>query len=153
LGAVAYDVAERAGAHVVGIDINAKSIAKARADYAHPRVEYREGDVLHLLPERPCDVVILSNVLEHLPDRPQFLQKVQQHLHPSRFLIRVPLFERDWRVPLKKELGVEYRLDPTHEIEYTQEIFAAEMEEAGLTMTYQEIRWGEIWAECQPIQP
>jgi SAM-dependent methyltransferase len=152
LGAVAYDVAERAGARVVGIDINAKSIAKAKARYAHPRVEYRLGDVLQMLPERPFDTVILSNVLEHLPDRPQFLQNVQQRLRPTRFLIRVPLFERDWRVPLKKELGVEYRLDPTHEIEYTPESFANEMAEAGLTIRYQEIRWGEIWAECWPNQ-
>jgi 2-polyprenyl-3-methyl-5-hydroxy-6-metoxy-1,4-benzoquinol methylase len=150
LGAVAFDVAERAGARVVGIDINAKSIAKAKARYAHPRVEYRLGDVLQMLPERPFDAVILSNVLEHLPDRPQFLQNVQQRLRPTRFLIRVPLFERDWRVPLKKELGVEYRLDPTHEIEYTRQIFQAEMNEAGLAITHQEICWGEIWAELVP---
>ena len=150
LGAVAYDVAERAGAYVVGIDINAKSIAKAKARYAHPRVEYRVDDALQMLPERPFDVVILSNVLEHLPGRSQFLRNVQTHLQPHRFLIRVPLFERDWRVPLKKELGVEYRLDPTHEIEYTQEIFADEMAEAGLAITHQEIRWGEIWAELAP---
>jgi hypothetical protein len=63
-------------------------------------------------------------------------------------LIRVPLFERDWRVPLKKELGVEWRLDPTHETEYTIESWAQEIEEAGLKVTHQEIRWSEIWAEA-----
>ena len=52
-----------------------------------------------------------------------------------------------WRVPLKEELGIDYRLDPTHRIEYTVEGFAEEIETAGLKIAYQEIRWGEIWAE------
>ncbi|MBP1691228.1 MAG: glycosyl transferase, family 2, partial [Bacteroidetes bacterium] len=47
-------------------------------------------------------------------------------------------------------LNVEYRLDPTHETEYTLETFAAEMKEAGLLVKHQEVRWGEIWAECIP---
>lgn len=148
IGEVARDVAERAGVDVVGVDLNAQSIAAAKSRNAHPRVEYRVGDALEVLPERPFDVIILSNVLEHLPGRPQFLQKVIKTIRPARFLIRVPLFERDWRVPLKKELGVEWRLDPTHEIEYTQEVFAAETAEAGLIIAHMEIRWGEIWAEC-----
>jgi 2-polyprenyl-3-methyl-5-hydroxy-6-metoxy-1,4-benzoquinol methylase len=104
---------------------------------------------LNDLPDYDCDVIILSNVLEHLPNRPPFLQKVQQRIKPDRFLIRVPLFERDWRVPLKKELGVEWRLDLTHETEYTQESFAEEMAEAGLKIKHQEVRWGEIWAEVR----
>ena len=151
IGAVAYDVAEQSGAYVTGIDLNADSIAKAREKFAHPRVEYRVGDVLKELTDEQFDVVILSNVLEHLPERPSFLCKVQTAVNPSRILIRVPLFERDWRVPLKKELGVEWRLDPTHEIEYTLETFAAEIDEAKLKIMHLEVRWGEIWSECRPI--
>lgn len=149
IGAVAYDVAEKVGAYVVGIDLNPANIAQARQRYAHPGVEYRVGDALQELPDDPFDVVILSNVLEHLPERPAFLRRVQEVARPSRFLIRVPLFERDWRVPLKRELGVEWRLDPTHETEYTLETFAAEIAEAGLIVTHQEVHWGEIWAEVQ----
>jgi SAM-dependent methyltransferase len=150
IGAVAYDIAEKRGAQVVGIDLNAVSIAEARARHSHPKVEYIVGDVLQDLPEGKFDVVILSNVLEHLPERPVFLRRVRKLTQTSRFLIRVPLFERNWRVPLKKELGVEYRLDPTHEIEYTQESFAAEQTAAGLSIVHQEIRWGEIWVEAIP---
>jgi SAM-dependent methyltransferase len=153
IGEVARDIAERAQADVVGIDLNAASITAAQSRNAHPRVQYMVGDALQLLPERPFDVIVLSNVLEHLPNRPQFLQNVVKTARPSRFLIRVPLFERDWRVPLKKELGVEWRLDPTHEIEYTVETFAGEMAEAGLRIACQEIRWGEIWAECEVVKP
>jgi len=64
------------------------------------------------------------------------------------FVAKLP--ERDWRVPLKQELGIDRRLDPTHFIEYTLESFAAEMEEANLRVTHQEVRWGEIWAEAVP---
>ena len=150
MGAVAYDVAEKAGAHVVGIDLSADNIALARERYAHPRVEYRVGDALQELPDGPFDVVILSNVLEHLPERPAFLRRVQEVARPSRFLIRVPLFERHWSVPLKRELGVEWRLDATHETEYTLESFAEEIAAAGSQITHQEVRWGEIWAEVVP---
>ena len=147
IGAVAYDVAEKAGAYVVGVDLNPDNIAQARQRYAHPRVAYCVGDVLQGFLTGIFDVVVLSNVLEHLPRRPVFLRQVQQQVNPSRILIRVPLFERDWRVPLKRELGVEWRLDQTHETEYTLESFAEEMAAAGLHITHQQVRWGEIWAE------
>ncbi len=100
--------------------------------------------------EGPFDAVILSNVLEHLPNRSQFLREMVERLRPSRILLRVPVFERDWRVPLKQELGIDYRLDPTHLAEYTLESFAAEMADAGLDVIHQEARWGEIWAEAVP---
>jgi len=91
-------------------------------------------------------VVVLSNVLEHLDDRTKFLKLLKERISPSKYLIRVPIFERDWRVPLKKELGVDYRLDPTHRIEYTQEEFFNELHQTGLRTEAYEVRWGEIWA-------
>lgn len=147
IGAVAYDVAKDTGASVLGIDINTGNIKTAKERYRHPGLEFRMGDALEALPNETYSLVILSNVLEHLPGRPAFLRRVQDTIKPDRFLIRVPLFERDWRVPLKKEVGVEWRLDDTHEIEYTLESFASEMQEAGLIVKHLEVRWGEIWAE------
>lgn len=152
IGAVAHDVAERAAVDVVAVDINSENIAAAQKRFAHPRVQYMVGDALQILPEGRFDAVILSNVLEHLPQRPLFLRNVQKAVQPDRILIRVPLFERDWRVPLKKELGVEWRLDPTHETEYTLDSFAQEMEESGLEVTYMVVKWGEIWAECKQVE-
>jgi SAM-dependent methyltransferase len=148
LGAVAYDVAEKAGAYVVAIDLNPKAVAEAKDRHSHPRVEYRVGNVLDDNLDGNFDVVILSNVLEHLQARPTVLRRLQDIAKPSRILIRVPLFERDWRVPLKRELGVEWRLDPTHEIEYTLESFDKELAEASLIFSHREVRWGEIWAEA-----
>ena len=51
-------------------------------------------------------------------------------------------------MPLKKEMGVEYRLDDTHYIEYTQEEFFSELANAGLAVESYQVRWGEIWAEA-----
>lgn len=150
IGALAYDVAEKAGAFVTGIDINTENIDQAKAIYAHPRVTYLIGDAIKQLPERTFDIVILSNVLEHLPERPMFLNQVRKTVSPKKFLIRVPVFERDWRIPLKRELGVEFRSDPTHKTEYTLESFAQEMIIAGMRIAYQEVRWGEIWGEVVP---
>lgn len=149
IGAVANDVAEVA-ARVVGIDFNEASIKYAREKYHRGNLEFRVGDALETLPDEAFSVIILSNVLEHLPDRPHFLRRVQNTLNPKCILIRVPVFERDWRVPLKKELGVEWRLDPTHETEYTLETFADEMRAANLRIDHLEVRWGEIWAEVTP---
>lgn len=150
IGALAYDVAEKSQAHVTAIDLSPNNIAKASKHYSHPRVRYIVGDVLQKLPDGPFDVIILSNVLEHLKERPVFLRRIREAVSPSRLLIRVPLFERDWRVPLKQELGVEWRLDSTHETEYTLESFAKEMVAAGLRIDCQVVRWGEIWAVTLP---
>ena len=152
IGAVAFDMASRGGAEVTGIDLSEPNIALARLRYSHPQVHYIVGDVLTDLPDARFEVMVMSNVLEHLEQRVEFLRQVQARYQPNRWLIRVPLYEREWRVPLKQELGIDYRLDPTHYIEYTQESFAEEAEQAGLTITHQEIRWGEIWAELKLVE-
>lgn len=149
-GALTYNVAEKVqNVEVLGIDLSSANIAVACKKYGRQNINYIVGDVMKdgTLTANHFDVVILSNVLEHLPDRSKFLSKVWSKANPKRMLIRLPLFERDWRVPLKKELGIEWRLDSTHETEYTIESWAQEIEEAALTVTHQEIRWSEIWAE------
>jgi SAM-dependent methyltransferase len=149
IGALAFDVAAKSGAVVTGIDLSPENIAKAKAAYAHPNIVYLVGNVLTDSLPGPFDVIILSNVLEHIEERPQFLRGLIAREPSARFLLRVPSFERDWRVPLKKELGIDYRLDPTHFTEYTLESFAEEMVAAGLAVTHREDRWGEIWAEAR----
>ncbi|MBI4969654.1 MAG: class I SAM-dependent methyltransferase [Rhodospirillales bacterium] len=152
-GALSYDIAARSGASVIGVDIESANIAAARARFPHSNAEYRLGDARQAVDIGSADVIILSNVLEHLSGRDALLRDLTRRLSPARFLIRVPLFERDWTVPLRKELGLEWRCDPTHEIEYTLETFAEEMWQAELTVVHQEVRWGEIWAEAVPSRP
>ena len=150
MGAVAYDVAAKSEAKVLGLDLDEDSIKAGQQRYQHPNLSLQFGDALALETEQPFDVVILSNVLEHLPNRVNFLTKVKQHTRAKKFLIRVPLFERDWRVPFKQELAIEWRLDHTHETEYTLESFQEEADMAGLKIAHLEVRWGEIWSELVP---
>lgn len=149
IGVLAFDIAEKSKAIVTGIDISDKNIEIARSTFAHSNVSYVFGDVLGKSFEEKFDVVVLSNVLEHIENRIDFLKGISESVKPDRILLRVPLFERDWRVPLKKELGLDYRLDSTHFIEYTHQEFAAEIEAAGLKFNHYESRWGEIWAEAK----
>ena len=136
---------------IVGIDFNEKNIEFARERHRHPNLSFIHGDVLKELPNKTFDVIILSNVLEHIEQRVEFLRKILRSIKPKRLIIRVPLFERDWRVPLKKELGIDYRLDNTHYIEYTQEEYFKELYRAGLKAVQTEFRWSEIWSVVEPL--
>lgn len=149
-GAVAYSLASRSGAHVTGLDISADNIAKAKERFQHPNLYFVVGDACQDLPGGPADVIVASNILEHVEDRQAFLQTAQRNVKPSRWLIRVPMSTRDWRVPLRKELGLRSFSDPTHFTEYTQESFEAEMCKASLQIMHLQINWGEIWAEAVP---
>lgn len=153
MGVVSYSIALKSEAIVTGIDLNPENIKKAKMQFNHKNITYFVGDALTDLPNEKFDVVILSNVLEHIEKRVDFLKQLCLKVSPQRLLIRVPLFERDWRVPLKKELGIDYRLDSTHYTEYTHESFIEEMNDAGLRIAHLESRWGEIWAEVVPDGP
>lgn len=149
-GELDYNIVNKSGAVVVGVDKNPDSLAFARKHFQHPRLEFIESDALEFNSTQAFNTIVLSNVLEHIEQRVEFLQRVIDKIHPQRILIRVPMFNRDWRVPLRKELGLAYFSDSTHYTEYTQESFTKEMEAAGLRIMHMEIRWGEIWAEVLP---
>ena len=142
-GALTYDVAKKAG-QVVGIDLNEKSISLARQRYSRGNIEYICGNVLNDLPDERFDVVILSNVLEHIDERVEFLKRLRAMA--PKFLIRVPLINRDWITLYKKEIGVDYRLDKEHYVEYTLETFGDELRDAGLGIEEYGVQFGEIWA-------
>lgn len=151
-GAVAYSLATRAGALVTGIDLNEANVAKARGKFHHPNLTFVHGDARENLPPGPWDVLVLSNILEHIERRIFFLAELQQGLRPGRMLIRVPMIDRDWRVPLREELGMFHFGDVTHFTEYTAESFEEELREAGLSIRHVQYNWGEIWAEVVPMQ-
>lgn len=149
IGAVADSIANHSNADVLGIDMNADSIAFAKSRYEHPRLQFICGNVFTDLPQNETfDVIVLSSVLEHLENRSTFLKSLAQTFKPKKFLIRVPTFEQHYFKALKRELGLYAFVDATHVLEYSPEIFATEMAEANLKITHLEIRWGDIWAEC-----
>ena len=142
-GALTYDVARKAG-RVVGIDLNERNIEIARSRFSRENLEFIYGDALASLPDEKFNAIILSNVLEHIEKRVEFLISLQRRA--PKFLIRVPMLNRSWIDLYKKELGLEYRLSPTHFIEYTLETFTEEMSKAGLSILNYSIQFGEIWA-------
>jgi 2-polyprenyl-3-methyl-5-hydroxy-6-metoxy-1,4-benzoquinol methylase len=142
-GALTYDVAQKAK-KVVGIDLNERNITTAKKTYSRENIEYICGDALTYFPKEKFDVIILSNVLEHIDKRVEFLDSFKS-LAP-KILIRVPMLNRSWIDIYKKELGLEYRLDKTHFIEYTFEGFEDELGEAGLSVLDHSVQFGEIWA-------
>ena len=148
-GFLSHKMAET-GARVVGIELSQRNINISNKLYKNPNLTFIHGDALKYLPNQNFDTAVMSNVLEHIDDRIGFLKKVQNTLKPTRWLIRVPCFDRDWQVPLVKELGLDSRLDETHFIEFTRESFKEEMDKAGLKIIYLEVRWGEIWSELVP---
>jgi 2-polyprenyl-3-methyl-5-hydroxy-6-metoxy-1,4-benzoquinol methylase len=149
-GYLALRLAADSGAEVLGVDIVPANVEKARKLHANPRARFEVGDILLSTPEGPFDVVVMSNVLEHLPDRAALLRRLVADTRAASFLIRVPNFERDWSVPLKKEIGVDWRSDSTHETEHTIAEFEAETAEAGLRVRELRAVWGEIWAALEP---
>lgn len=147
-GALSYEMAQNSDAYITAIDSDATNIICAHQLFSHPRVKFIQGDPLSYIPAHKFDTVILSNSLEHRSERIKFLHDLQERLTPRRFLLRVPLSERDWRVPLKKELRIDGPSEAHRGTEYTQEQLACELACAGLYITEFQIRWGEIWCEA-----
>ncbi|MFW9827693.1 MAG: class I SAM-dependent methyltransferase [Candidatus Thorarchaeota archaeon] len=142
-GAVDYDVAEKAK-RVVGIDISKNLISFARKKFYRKNIQYIHGDALEYDFDEKFDYIILSNILEHIQDRISFLNRIKEL--GRIFLIRIPMINRSWLTLYKKELGIEYRLDKSHYIEYTFKSFEKEIKAVGLKILSYSTQFGEIWA-------
>jgi len=152
-GELAYDLAVAAGARVTGLDMSPSVLDFARARFQAEGLEFVEGDALTWEPPHGYDVVVLSNVLEHIAPRVELLRRLRSVAGPDRFLIRVPSSERDWLVPLRKELGLPHFSDPTHETEYTVGQLKSELGEAGIGVEELVQVWGELWAVGRTLGP
>jgi 2-polyprenyl-3-methyl-5-hydroxy-6-metoxy-1,4-benzoquinol methylase len=152
-GAVARSIARaRPRSQVIGVDNDSGRLAQARSCDNPSNVSFVESDVTKSVPTGPWDVVVLSNVLEHIADRHNFLRALIEKTDAKRFLIRVPLFERDWKMAMRREVGANYYSDPDHKIEPMQEEFRAETAADGLEVEHLVTPWGEIWAALKPAR-
>lgn len=142
-GSLDYDIAKKAK-NVTGIDIEEKNINKAKVKNSRDNIKYIKGDATKDLGNEKFDIIILSNVLEHIENRVLFMDNIKDLA--QKYLIRVPMFDRDWIPLYKKELGIEWRLDLTHYIEFTKASFEKEINEAGYKIESLSVQFGEIWA-------
>ena len=146
IGALTFTVSKKAG-KIVACDLNADSINIAKRYYLRENIQYITADATEYEFEENFDYIILSNVLEHINNRVDFLEKLKPQA--KYFLIRVPMINRSWITLYKKEIGVEYRLDKTHQIEYTLNSFKDEMNQANLELIQYSVQYGEIWAKIR----
>ena len=152
-GALAFDI-KAACRTVTGIDINAANIETAQKKYSKQGISYICSDVLTHRFNQHFQAVILSNVLEHIDNRVAFLKQLyanQSQADPPVLLLRVPMMTRDWITLYKKELGIEWRLDPSHFTEYTLDQVSKEMEAAGLQIESFDVQFGEFYGVAKKI--
>ena len=151
-GAVAKNIAiSKPNSKVVGIDNDRKRLSQALNIDKLNNLEFVFGDATSSVPEGKWSIVILSNVLEHIIERKKFLLDLCLTTSAKKFLIRVPLFERDWQMALRKEIKVNYFSDNDHKIEHKIDEFKKEVIESNLEIIELKTIWGEIWSECRPL--
>lgn len=147
-GALSADLAKKAK-KVIGIDMNHTNVERAKRKYGANNLIFVEGDATKDGFYKHCEanVIVMSNLLEHVKERKKLLLALKKIA--GKFLIRVPQYDRAWEVLYKKELGLEWRLDPTHETEYTQEQLEKELQDAGLKIKTMNLRFGEFWVVAE----
>ena len=150
------DVMSKKAKFIYGIEIEKKYINKAKSRYKKVNIEFFNADATSFDYTNldAIDCVTLSNVLEHIEQRVEFLDKLVSQIKwrdKKRLLIRVPMIDREWISVYKRDIGVDYRLDPTHYTEYTFEEFEEELHEADLKIVNHHIKFGEIYAKCEAI--
>ena len=152
IGIVAISIAKQLPkSSIIGVDISQKNIEMANKLLTQnnlKNVHFIHGDI-NDQKDIKTDYVVLSNILEHIENRIDFLKNIQKICNSNTFLIRVPNFERDWQIAMRKELGVYYFSDDDHKIEHTIKQLEEELKSAGFVIKEKITLWGEIWAECE----
>ncbi len=151
LGKMAINMSKKCK-RVSGIEINQASVKIAK-EKANEKTNFFASDatLFNFESIESVDCITMSNVLEHIENRESFLRLLIKNVNwveGPKFLIRVPLIDREWISPFKKNLNIEWRLDRTHFIEYTEASFKEELYKCGLQVIFMEIRFGELYAKC-----
>lgn len=91
---------------VIGIDIDEGAVAHARENFRRDNLRFELGDGLDIpFPEASFDVLVCSQVYEHVPDQPRLMAELERVLRPggvcyfaatNRFIVMEPHF----RLPL-----------------------------------------------------
>ncbi|MEP7044250.1 MAG: class I SAM-dependent methyltransferase [Dokdonella sp.] len=91
--------------HVVGIDIDEHAIAFAQQHSIRANLEFRIGDALDIpFAADTFDVVVCSQVYEHVPDQPRLFAEIRRVLRPGGCCYfaatnRLVLIEPHYRLP------------------------------------------------------
>ena len=107
----------KVAAEVVGVDINAETIAYAASKYIASNLRFAEGNAVQLpLPDQYFDVVVSFETIEHLEQQQQMLAEIKRVLTPGGILII--------STPNKVHSEMQQHKNLFHEKELTREEFA-----------------------------
>ena len=140
--------------NVYGIEIEKHSHDEALKRYSKENLKFVNADATNFNYvneiNKNISVVTMSNVLEHIDNRKEFLRDIIKQINNKnkkvKILIRVPSIEREWVTPLKKSLGLVWKLDRTHFTEYTKEELNDELKSINYFHTEIDTKFGEIYA-------
>lgn len=72
---------------VIAVDADPKNIAYARTRFETDSVRFRLCDAGELVLDRPVDLIVASNMLEHLVDTPAVIERLTRFLSPGGVLV------------------------------------------------------------------
>ena len=89
--------------HVTGIDIDKGAIATAKKSYARENLVFKVGDALNIeFADSSFDVVVCSQVYEHVPDAGKMMAEIYRVLKPSGVCYFAAGNRLSWREPHHK---------------------------------------------------
>ena len=127
-GELTTDLASMAS-KVVAYDLSERAIETAKKDNFRNNIYYFVGEAVNDLPKEKFNIVVCSNILEHLSNPVELLKEINKIA--EKVLIRVPNARNNWTGLVKKDIGMDYFLDPQHYREYTLETLSKDLNEAG----------------------
>lgn len=92
--------------HVCGIDIDEPAMAHARNTFQRNNLVFSQGDAMKMAsPDNSFDVVVCTQIYEHVPDAAQLLSEIFRVLKPGGFCYfsgnnRLMFMEPHYRLPL-----------------------------------------------------
>jgi 2-polyprenyl-3-methyl-5-hydroxy-6-metoxy-1,4-benzoquinol methylase len=119
---------------VTGIDIDAPAMAHAHKTFCKENLSFRQGDAMQMdLASNSVDVIICTQIYEHVPDAARMFNEIFRVLKPGGFCFfsgnnRVMLMEPHYKLPflslLPRPLAHHYmritgKGDHYHELHYT----------------------------------
>ncbi len=119
---------------VLGLDIDETAMAHAQKSFNKSNLDFRPGDAMQLpLADACCDIVVCTQIYEHVPDAATMFQEIYRVLRPGGFCYfagnnRLMLMEPHYRLPLlsviprplaHRYLRLAGRGDHYHELHFT----------------------------------
>jgi len=104
---------------ITGVDISPSRIARLKQEF--PSIDLLCEDILkNSLKKEQFDLIICSQVIEHIQNEEEIIQEFNRLLRKGGYLYVTSVLKKPWAVYKYRNNG-KFVLDPTHEREYASE--------------------------------